>query len=433
MGGDILRKLRALSLCATMLSLIATGALAKDIKVGVIYDQTGPFAGGGSVNASIGTQIAIDLINERGGVEGYTIVPINVDAQSKVDVAINAAERLLNEDKVDLIMGVYSSAQCVPMASKVDNAKRFMWANVCISSAVFANRNLQYVFRAQVHSDQYGQASCQFLSEISKDTLGVAPSSLKVAIIHEDGPYGSGVAKANKDACTKAGINIVLDEGYAVSATDLAPLIAKLRRARPDVILHTGYNPDIALFLRQAKEQGLKWKALIGHGAGYSNIDRIRETSGRDADYVMDVDPVSAQLLKPESLASGLPEVIAEVEKRFKAKTGANYTETNVWMGFNQSWILFTDVLPRAIKTYGGVDPESLRKAALDADIPTGGTVQGYGVKFNPAGDPMSGQNARSFPVVMQHTPEGAKVLWPKEVRTADPVMPLPKGHTYAP
>ncbi|TCT00439.1 ABC transporter substrate-binding protein [Aquabacter spiritensis] len=429
----ILKNIRTLGLCATMLSTALVGAQAKEIKVGVIYDQTGPFAGGGSVNASIGTQIAIDLINERGGIEGYKIVPINVDAQSKVEVAINAAERLINDDKVDLVMGVYSSAQCVPMAAKVDNAKGFMWANVCISSAVFKDRNLSRVFRAQVHSDQYGEASCKFLAEQSKATLGIAPADLKVAIIHEDGPYGSGVAKANAEACKKAGINVVLDEGYAVSATDLSPLIAKLRRARPDVILHTGYNPDIALFLRQAKEQGLKWKALIGHGAGYANIDRIRETAGKDVDYVMDVDPVAAQLLDPKTLAPGLGDVITEVQKRFKAKTGQDYAETNVWMGFNQSWILFTDVLPRAIKTYGGIDPDSLRKAALDADIPVGGTVQGYGVKFNPPGDSMAGQNARSFPVVIQHNPGGAKVVWPAEVKTADPVMPLPKGQTFAP
>ncbi|MEZ2410707.1 ABC transporter substrate-binding protein [Bosea sp. RCC_152_1] len=409
-----------------------TLAQAQDIKVGVIYDQTGPFAGGGSVNASIGTQIAIDLINERGGIQGRKLVPINIDAQSKVDVAINAAERLLNEDKVDLIMGIYSSAQCVPMAAKVDNAKRFMWANVCISSAVFANRNLQYVFRAQVHSDQYGEASCLFLSETSQEKFGIAPSALKVAIIHEDGPYGSGVAKSNKETCAKVGINIVLEEGYAVSATDLAPMISKLRRARPDVILHTGYNPDIALFLRQAKEQGLKWKALIGHGAGYANIDRIREAAGKDADYVMDVDPVSAQYLKAETLKPGLGDVTQEVVKRFKAKTGASDVETNVWMGFNQSWILFTDVLPRAIKNHGGIDPEALRKAALETDIPVGGTVQGYGVKFYPPGHAMAGQNERSFPVVMQHTPEGTRVLWPKAIRTGDPIMPLPNGHTFA-
>lgn len=210
---------------ALVLALGAASAAQaqEDIKVGVIYDQTGPFAAAGSVNASIGTQIAIDMINERGGVEGRKIAPITVDAQSKVDVAINVAERLLNEEKVDLIMGVYSSAQCMPMASKVDAAKKFMWANVCISSAVFKDRGLQYVFRAQVHSDQYGKLSCDFVAANAEKKFGVPASELKVAIIHEDGPYGSGTANANHSACEAAGLNIVHEEGYSASATDCLP------------------------------------------------------------------------------------------------------------------------------------------------------------------------------------------------------------------
>lgn len=424
------RNILQAALAALMLS--AGAVQAQDIKVGVIYDQTGPFAAAGSVNAAIGTQIAIDMINERGGIEGRKIVPVNADAQSKADVAINVAERLLNEEKVDLVMGVYSSAQCVPMASKVDNAKKFMWANVCISSAVFKDRNLQYVFRPQVHSDQYGQTSCDFLAAISQERFGVPVNELRVAIIHEDGPYGAGTAAANREACAAHNMNIVHEEGYSVSATDLSPMVSKLRRARADVILHTGYAPDIGLFLRQAKEQGLKWKALIGHGAGYANPDRLRELQGDDAEYIMDVDPAVAQILDPATLAPGLGEVIAEVEKRFKEQTGADYTEANVWMGFNQSWILFTDVLPRAIRDHGGTDPEALRKAALETDIPVGGTVQGYGVKFAAPGEAMSGQNVRSSPVVIQYTPDGSKVLWPKEIATADPVIPLPAGNSFA-
>ena len=58
-------------------------------------------------------------------------------------------------------------------------------------------------------------------------------------------------------------------EGYSATAPDLSALVTKLKRARPDVIFHTGYNPDITLFLRQAREQGLRFSALIGHGAGY--------------------------------------------------------------------------------------------------------------------------------------------------------------------
>jgi branched-chain amino acid transport system substrate-binding protein len=70
-------------------------AQAKEVKIGVIYDYTGPFAAGGSQAAAIATKIAIDMANEKGGVEGYKINAIYADAQSKAEVAINEATRLL--------------------------------------------------------------------------------------------------------------------------------------------------------------------------------------------------------------------------------------------------------------------------------------------------------------------------------------------------
>jgi branched-chain amino acid transport system substrate-binding protein len=227
------------ALSAFALALAASAAQA-DVKIGVIYDYTGPFAGGGSKAAAIGNKIAIDMINEKGGVEGHKIVPTYADAQSKTDVAINEAERLLNDTRVDLLMGVYSSAHCVPMAAKVDAAKKFMWANVCVASAVFKDKNLQYVFRPQVHSDQFGEVSCTFVAENAKAKLGKEPKEVKVAIIHEDGPYGAGVAMGNEAKCKELGLQIVHKEGYAATSTDLSSLVTKLRRAQADVILHTG-------------------------------------------------------------------------------------------------------------------------------------------------------------------------------------------------
>jgi branched-chain amino acid transport system substrate-binding protein len=413
------------------LTLLAGPAIA-DIKIGVIYDHTGAFAAGGSKAAAIGNKIAIDMINEKGGVEGHKIIPIEADAQSKTDVAINEAERLLNDAKVDLLMGVYSSAHCVPMAARVDAAKKFLWANVCVASAVFKDKNLQYVFRPQVHSDQFGEASCQFIAENAKTKLKKEVKDVKVAIIHEDGPYGVGVAMGNESRCKELGIQVVHKEGYAATSPDLSALVTKLRRAQPDVILHTGYNPDITLFLRQSKDAGLKWSALIGHGAGYGQIDKLVESFKDDVNYVYNVDPVAAQLLDPKTLKSGLGDITAEMVKRYKAETKANEVPPHVSMGFNQAWIFFTDVLPRAIKKHGGFTPEALRKASLETDIPEGGTIQGYGVKFYPPGNKMAGQNERSSPVVMMYVGGQTKIVWPASIKTADPVLPLPKGHAYA-
>ncbi|MFN3743737.1 MAG: ABC transporter substrate-binding protein [Hyphomicrobiaceae bacterium] len=427
---------RSAAYAAAAIGLVSGSSLPaaaqKEIKIGAIYDYTGPFAGGGSLPAAIATKIAIDMINERGGVEGYKIAATYADAQSKTDVAINEAERLLNEVKVDVLMGVYSSAHCVPMAAKVDAAKRFMWANVCVASAVFKGRNLQYVFRPQVHSDQFGEASCSFIAENAKAKLKKDVKDVSVAILYEDGPYGAGVAAGNEAKCKELGIKVVHKEGYAATSTDLSALVTKLRRARPDIILHTGYNPDITLFLRQAKEAGLKFDALIGHGAGYGQIDKLIETFKGDVNYFFNVDPVAAQLLDPKSLKPGLGDLTAEMVKRYKAETKVAEVPPHASMGFNQTWIFLTDVLPRAIKKHGGFDPEALRKAALETDIPEGGTIQGYGVKFYPPGHQMSGQNERSSPVVMQYVDGATKIAWPSALRTIDPILPLPKGHAYA-
>jgi len=422
---------RVLAAAALAASLSAF-AQQKEIKIGFIYDVTGPFAGGGSEPAQVGTKAAVDYFNERGGVAGYKINAIFVDAQSKVDVAINEMTRLVDQEKVDVVMGVYSSAQCVPMVQQIDSRKKFLWLNVCIATAVFKDKKLSYVFRPQAHSDQFGAWSCDYINYYAKSKFGTEPKNLRIAIIHEDGPYGVGVAAGNEAQCKKHGMNIVLKEGYSATAPDLSSLVTKLKRARPDVLLHTGYNPDITLFLRQSKEQGLKVKAMIGHGAGHSQIDKLRQTFGEDVNYFHSIDPAAAQLLDPKTLKPGVPELVNEMVKRYEAVKGPGELPPHTSMGFNNTWIFLNDVLPRAIKKYGGFDPESLRKAALETDIPVGGTLQGYGVKFYPPGHPLAGQNERAFPVVMQYVNGRARIAWPKEVQTTDPVLPFPKGHAFA-
>ncbi|HLH90519.1 MAG TPA: ABC transporter substrate-binding protein [Xanthobacteraceae bacterium] len=408
-------------------------AADETVRIGVIYDLSGPFAAGGSVASAIGCQIAIDLVNEKGGVAGkYKVVPINADSQSKVDVAINEVERLISQEKVEIVNGVYSSAHAVPLAAKMEAQKKILWITTAVSTAVFKGKNLKYVFRAQIHSDQYGQAFAGFIAENAKAKLGADPKDIKVAIINEDGPYGVGVGEASARFGKEKGLQVVLHEAYSASAPDLSSLVTKLKRANADVISHAGYNPDITLFLRQARDAGLHFKMLVGNGAGYSQLDKIRATFGPDVDNFCNIDPVPAQLLKPETLAPGLGDLVKTMVERYKAKTKATDVPPHCSMGFNQTWVLLNNVLPVAKQKYGGFDPEAVRKAALDVDIPPGGTIQGYGVKFYPPGTEMAGQNERSTPVVMQYAGEHISVVWPTNIKTQDPVLPLPKTSAYA-
>ncbi len=411
---------------------VSAQAQDKKIKIGVVFDLTGPLAGGGSELEYIGAKIMLDHYVKT-GVEGYKVETIYADAQSKPDVAINESVRLLEQEKVDMVLGFFSSAQCVPVAARVEQLKKFMWMTTCISSAVFTDKNYKYVFRPQASGDQFGLMTMDFIASVSKEKFGKDPQDLRVAIIHEDGSYGVDVSKGNELGAKKAGFQIVLNEGYSVTAPDLSSLVTKLKRARPDVIFHTGYNPDIALLLRQAREQGLKFGALVGHGSGYGVYEKLKESLGADANYIFNTDPISIWLAKPEGLDPSLLPVIKMVGEEFdKIRPGQTIRSAHVGIAASNTYVFMNNVLPRAIKQYGGIDPDALRKAALDVDLPEGGTMLGFGVKFWPEGTQMAGQNQRSFPVVLQYIDDKSYVVWPKSQAQREAVLPLPAGMTYS-
>jgi ABC-type branched-subunit amino acid transport system substrate-binding protein len=411
-----------------------TVAQEKKIKIGVIYDLTGPLAGGGSELHHLGAKIMIDNFIKQGGVEGYKIEAIYADAQSKPDVAINEAVRLIEQEKVDMVLGFFSSAQCVPVAARVEQLKKFMWITTCISSAVLENRNLKYVFRIQPSGAQFGELSADFIAQNAKAKLGKEPKDVRVAIIHEDGAYGVDVAKGNEAGAKKAGFKVVLDEGYSATAPDLSALVTKLKRARPDVIFHTGYNPDITLFHRQAREGGLKFSALVGHGAGYGVYSKLKEGLGNDVNYIYNVDPISIWNANEKALDPKLLPLIKMVGEEYeKAKPGTTLRSAHVGMAASNTYVFFTEVLPRAIKKYGGVDADALRKAALEVDLPEGGTMLGFGVKFAGDGSPIAGQNERATPVIVQYIDDKSYVVWPKSLAQREPVLPNPPGTIYSP
>jgi branched-chain amino acid transport system substrate-binding protein len=412
-------------------------AQGQTIKIGVLFDHSGPFSAAGSLNCWRGAKMMIDLINERGGVLGkYKIVQVDGDSQSKAEVAINEAERLLNVEKVDILAGVYSSAHAVPLAEKVDKQKKFLWITTAIADNVLKDRNLQYTFRPQPNGGLFGAYSVQYIAVYSQERFKKAPKDLRVAIIYEDGPYGAGVAAANEAEAKTQGMQVVLKEGFSIQAPDLSSLVTKLRAARPDVLFHTGYAPDIALFLRQSKEQGLRVRAYIGHGAGHSQLDKLKEGFGNEIEGFHTVDPIASQLLDAKNLKPGVGELTAEMVKRYKAQFEPNIPDRaiapHVSMGFNNMWILLNDVLPRAIQKHGGWTPDALAKAARETDIPEGGTMQGYGVKFLGPGNPMAGQNERAFPAVFQIVEGKFELVYPKTVQTASPILPLPASSPFA-
>lgn len=427
-------------LAGTTMALAALGsgvpAFAQDkpVRVGVLYDLSGPFAAAGALEMYRGTKLAIDMINEKGGILGkYPIDPIYVDTQSKADVVLNEGERLLSSSDVDLIMGVFSSSHAVPLAAKVEPLGKLLFVTNAISPAVVKDRHLKHTFKHSLDGALQGREAIKMLAKFSQSKLGIAPKDLKVAIVHEDGSFGTTMAEGNRVEAQSVGMQIVTDEAYAVTNSDFSSLITKMRREAPDVVLHTGYGADITLFLRQARERGLRFKALIGQGAGYGNYPLLQSAMGDDSNYIFDVDSAAAQLIPADKFSPEMQELVPEMLRRYDELYGGDNPPLTFSLGFNGGWVLFNEILAHALEATGGVyNTEAVRAAALALDIPNGGTVQGSGVKYAPLESDMAGQNLRAGPIITQYLNGKINVVWPLDLASAEPIMPLPQDSPYA-
>jgi len=149
--------------------------------------------------------------------------------------------------------------------------------------------------------------------------------------------------------------------------------------------------------------------------------------------YFFNVDPISIWLTNEDALKPELVPLIKMVgEEYLKARPGTVIKSAHVGMAASNTYLLLTQVLPRAIKESGGFDPEALRKAALEVDLPDGGTMLGFGVKFENETESAPGQNERSFPVIIQYVDDKPYVVWPKSLQMREPTLPLPPSSPYA-
>jgi branched-chain amino acid transport system substrate-binding protein len=397
------------------------------LKIAVMHSLTGAFALAGGLAGQRGSLVAIDMWNARGGIlNKYEIVPVEADAQSNPDVAIREAERLINVEKVPVILGIYSSGIAVPLAPICDKNKTILWITISISDKVVEGRNLHYVFRPQPMGSQWGNSSVDFFKDNFTKLRYKSAGEVKVAVIYEDGPYGVSVKTANLSRADENKMKVVLTEGYDHKAKDLSSLVLKLKAGKPDAILHTGYYPDIVLFLRQARELGLQTKAIIGHGAGYANFPNLEKQLGPEImQYVYNIDTAPAQNLDKSKLKKEMGPIIDEFLKRYNDKYKEASPPAHATMGFGHAWILM-QTLEHCAKKYGTPTAENIRKAALEMDIPEGATPSGYGAKFAPPDHKYSGQNLKSYPVVMQWVKQKVEIVWPNPLKTMEAKLPAP-------
>ena len=390
------------------------------IRIGVLQPMTGPSTKNGVENFTA-MQIARDMINERGGINGRKVEFLLADIPSPT-AAISETERLITKEGVKITLGSGVSLLAIPVSQAAERHGVFHWETAGAAD-IITKRGFKYTFQVGPAAYRYSQAAVDFtLGELTKK-LGKSAADLRIALLWENRAFGKSVGDGIRAYAQQKGIKLVYDEGYDQFLTDMTPIVQKLKDVKPDVLLAISFPNDVILFQRKAKELDFNVGALVGVSAGYSNPD-LRDSIGDMITGIFVSDfaaKVNRKALLPETVKIA-DEFFKRYEEKLKRPPAGHASSS-----FSATWALFTEVLPKA-KTF---EPAELREIALKLDLPYGSLANGSGIKFTNndwAPDPKdAGQNLRAAIGVWQWQKTGNNQVFPTNLATHDPVMvPLP-------
>ena len=398
--------------------LVTTNARAQDvIRIGALYPISGPMALLGTHNMN-GVELATEFINERGGIKGKKIQLIKADIPTP-EAARSEAERLINVEHLNVLFGSYSSSLSYVASSVAEKHKKIYWETGGIADNI-TQRNFKYLFRTICKASDYGFAAVDFVTQQLANDLKIPVKDLKICMMHEDSLYGTSVMDGAMKRLKDNGINVLAKESYSKTVTDLSPLVMKFKSLKPDIVLATCYINDAILWQRQMRELNLNIKAMVGTGAGHGLKD-FPKGIGNDADGVFDAN--CTFVTNPKSLDPKLDPPLKTVFDRYKKKFKAE-PDIHVMTAFTGAWVFYKYVLS---KVGSAADPEALKKAAYQVDIPIGGTHMGWGIKFQGDKDPETGQNTRAFAIMNQWQGGSYYAVWPEKYAEKKPILvPLP-------
>ncbi len=206
-------------------------AAAAPIKIGASLPLTGDFSDPGTA-AKKGYELWVDMVNKAGGLLGRQVELTVYDNASNPDTAVADYEKLITQDKVDLVVGPFSSKLVIP-TSEVANKYGYAFPEPAGGAPDVFNRGLKNIFFCQpASSNTQGVPFVNYILSLPEATR---PKTF--AVITQDDPFTLGVVTAMEPLLTAGGLTEVLNEKYAPDTKDFSSLAAKVADKNPDLIL----------------------------------------------------------------------------------------------------------------------------------------------------------------------------------------------------
>jgi branched-chain amino acid transport system substrate-binding protein len=382
---------------AVLLTLLLAGVLpafaqSKEVVFGGAISQTGRYAEPASRNVN-SIKMWVDEANARGGVLGRKVKLTLLDDKSDTQTAIKLYEKLITEDKVDVLLAPYSSG-ITEAAANVNERYKMPFVAFGAASTPIWEKGRKYIFNLIAVAEDYQKGAVHLAKQI-----GVK----RAAIIGEDSLFPRMSAKGAREWAKKLGIQIVVEENYPLKQTDFTALLQKIKAAGAEAIFSNSYFADAAAQMRQLREQNINLKLFSGTvGPG---LPAFAEQLGDTAEYVLGFsqwEPLPQILKHP-----GMKEFIENYEKRYGEKP--NYHAATAFAAMQ--------VTEAAIKKAGTFDNEKLRDAL--ATIETHSILGRYKVDAR-------GMNEHEG-VTFQILRGQRRIVWPEKWAETKAELPMPE------
>ena len=398
---------RGLGLATASLAAFGTPARAEGVlRIGAVNPSSGVMALYGD-ELTRGFELAVDGANAKGGVLGRQIQVVRASATSAQE-GITAVEQLVGRDKVELIIGTYTSAISNAASEAALNNGKLYWETNALAGDL-TQRGLPNYARSGPDSRAFAQRSVEGAIKLVAAQLGKAPKDLRIWIEHENSIFGTSIAAEQQTLLSAAGVPKPGLGSHAANALDLSDAILHAKAFAPDLWLSTGYVVDHNLLLRTMREQSFKPGAvmLVGTGDTFETLDSL----GRDfLDGVLLVSYPRADV--DDRFGPGAHAFLAA----YRAKYNRDPIAPQAMSAF-----VGAQMLIECLGAAGSTGYEAVIAAAAKMDRPYGSYATGYGAKFD-----SKMQNVRAMPLIAQWQHGAVAAVYPAEaVAQGVALMPL--------
>ena len=407
--------LTALALAACAISSTFTPSTAQEpVKIGFSVSLTGGLASSGKAHL-LSKQIWVEEVNAKGGLLGRPVKLVYYDDQTNASNVPGIYAKLLDIDKVDLLMGHATNLIVAAMPLIIEKKKLVMVLLALGSNAEF--KYPRYFQSAAFGPDSKGVLSNNFF-EVAKS---IKPEPKTVALVGADAEFSNNVLTGARANAQKFNLKIVYDRTYPPATVDFTPIVRAIHATNPDIVLVASYPPDSVGMVRAATEIGLKTQLFGGAMVGMQYASLIGQLSDK-------INRVVNYHLYVPSPKMNFPGIEAFLKKFQAQAVGAGVDP----LGFYQPPFAYAamQVLEQAITATGGLNDYKLadyiHKSAFN-------TIVGE-IKFNELGEWATArmlvvqfQNVEGSGIEQYMTGRKQVILYPPQYKDGELVAPFAK------